>query len=113
MKKIILAVTLLALAGSQVQTAKAHGFPIAAGVVGGLVAGTVVAQAVAPPVYYAPAPAYYQPAPVVYASPAVVYPQPVYVTAPVVSVGFGFGRPGYYCGYYHSYYSHPYFRGHR
>jgi hypothetical protein len=104
MKKIILAVTILALAGSQVQTAKA-------GVVGGLALGTAIGVAVSqPPVYYAPAPAYSCP-PVAYSAPTVVYPRPlvvarpvpvvyvppVYVTAPVVA--FGFGRP-YYRGYY-------------
>jgi hypothetical protein len=132
MKKIILAMMLLAFAGSQVQTAKAHGgWPIAAGVLGGLAVGTVVGESIAQqPVYYAPAPAYYypptiyyyQPAPattyvapapaVGYApAPAVVYPPTYYATAPVVSVGIGFGRP-YWGGYYRGYhYGHPYYRG--
>ncbi len=115
MKKIILAVTILALAGSQVQTAKAGGcgFPIAAGIVGGLAVGTAIGVAVSqPPVYYAPAPAYSYP-PVAYSAPPVVYQRPVVVARPVPVVyapsvcvappvvAFGFGRPcyrGYYGG---------------
>ncbi len=62
MKKIILAVSLLALAGTQVQTAEARGFPVAAAVIGGVAVGAVVAEAVTHPVYYAPAPVVYQPA---------------------------------------------------
>jgi len=108
---------------------------IAAGVLGGLVVGTAIGAAAAQPTYtYAPAPAYsyypaapayyappvavvppapvcppapvaYAPAPVVYApAPTVVYSAPVYYP-PVVSFGFGFGRP-YYAGhgYYHGHY---------
>ena len=118
MKKIILAAVMsLALAGSQVQTAQAGGWPIAAAAVGGLAVGTAIGASVAHPVYYAPVPAYYyppatyyQPAPVVYAQPAptVVYAQPGYVAAPVVTFGFGFGRP--YWGDYRGYRGHYYYR---
>lgn len=123
MKKIILAATLLALGATQVPTARANGWPIAAGVFGGLVAGTVIADSIArPPVYYAPSPApayyppptysYYPPAPVVtyptgpavvYAAPAprVVVAAPFYPPAPVVTFGFGFGRTYWDGGYYH------------
>ncbi len=119
MKKLILAATLLALAGAQMQTAEARGFPVAAAVIGGVAVGAVVADAVVhQPVYYAPAPVYYQPAPVYYPpapvavtyAPPVVYTQPGYAYAPVVTYGFGFGRP-VYGGYYHGfrgYYGHGY-----
>jgi len=121
MKKIILAVTLLAFAGSQVQKAEARdrGWGIAAGVLGGLAVGTAIGASVSqpyyapqpayyapPPTYYAPPPVYYQPAqpPVVYyqPAPACYYPRPVYY-APTVTFGFGFGRPYYY--------GHRYYRG--
>ncbi len=119
MKKMILALTTLAIAGASVQKASAGGcgggWCTAAAVLGGVTAGLVVGQALAPrPAYYvAPAPVYYPapgygytyyaaparpavvytaPAPVVYAAPApvVVYRAPVYVARPVVSVGFGY-----------------------
>lgn len=118
MKKIILAVTILALAGSQVQTAKAHGgFGIAAGVVGGLTAGAIIGESIAHP-YYA-APAYYPPAPVYYGAPAPAYcppvayaPAPAYypycAPAPVVTVYGGFG---YRSHYYYPRYGYGY-RGH-
>jgi hypothetical protein len=114
MKKMVLAVTLLALAGTQVQRAEAGGgWGIAAGVTGGLVAGTVIGASIAnsQPVYYSSAPAYYYPPPVAYApAPAVVYatPRPVYAVAPVcyapapvIGIGFGFGRPYGYRGHYY------------
>ena len=120
MKKMILALTTLAIAGAGVQKASAggcgDGWCTAAAVLGGVTAGLVVGQALAPrPAYYvAPAPTYYAtpgygytyyappaqpavvyaaPAPVVYAAPApvVVYRAPVYVARPVVSVRFGYG----------------------
>lgn len=119
MKKIILALTILTLAGSQVQTAKAGGWGIAAGVLGGVAAGTIIGESIAHPVYVAPAPVYYYPPAPVYAAPAppvyyapapAVYPQPVYAApAPVVTIygGFGYGcGPRYYYpryGYYHHY----------
>jgi len=118
MKKIILALTTLAIAGTSVQTASAGGcgWSTAGQVLAGVTAGVVIGQALAPrPVYYAaPAPVYYPapgygyaysyaapaqpavvyaaPARVVYAAPApvVVYRPPVYVAPPVVGVGFGF-----------------------
>ena len=121
MKKIILAAIMsLAFLGTQVQTAKANGWPIAAGVVGGLAVGTAIGVAASHPVYYAPAPAYYPPpayyapAPApVYAQPppTVVYAQPGYVAAPVVTLGFGFGRP--YWGDYRGYWGHPSYHWHR
>ena len=113
MKKTIIGLALVtAFVGSQVKTAQAEhrGFNPAIAVVGGLVAGAIIADAFAPrPVYYAPAPqpAYCPPpAPVycpppapVYCPPRVVYaprpvyyaPRPVYYSQPVVSVRFGDG----------------------
>ena len=120
MKKMILALTTLAIAGASVQTASAGsgGWCTAGKVLAGVTAGVVIGEALAPrPVYYAapapvcyPAPgygyaySYAAPAPVVYAAPApaVVYRPAVYVAAPVVSVGFG---------YYGGYRSHYYRRG--
>lgn len=129
MKKMILALTTLAIAGASVQTASAGGggWSTAGKVLAGVTAGVVIGEALAPrPVYYAaPAPVYYPapgygyaysyaapaqppvvyaaPASVVYAAPApaVVYRPAVYVAAPVVSVGFG-----YYGGYRPHYYRH-------
>ena len=137
MKKVILALTTVALAGASVQTAAAggcgwgscgnSGWNTAAAVVGGVTAGLVIGQALAPrPAYYvAPAPAYYPtpgygysyyyaapvrpavvyaaPAPVVYVAPApvVVYSPPVYSAPPAVSFSFGYysgGRPHCYRG---------------
>jgi hypothetical protein len=83
MKKLILAVTTLALAGTSVQTAKAHdGWSTAGKVLTGLVAARVVADIVAPHTYV------YEPAPVYAYQPQVVYapaPAPV-VVAPVATV---------------------------
>src|SRR5579883_1962758 len=81
MKKIILAVSLLAFAGSQVQPAKAGcaGPAIAAGVLGGLTVGTIVGASIAQqPTYYAPAPVYYYPPQTTYypTAPAVTYSTP-------------------------------------
>jgi hypothetical protein len=129
MKKMILALTTLAIAGASIQTASAGGggWSTAGKVLAGVTAGVVIGETLAPrPVYYAaPAPVYYPspgygyaysyaapaqpavvyaaPAPVVYAAPApvVVYRPAVYVAAPVVSVGFG-----YYGGYRSHYYRH-------
>jgi hypothetical protein len=119
MKKIILAATILACVGSQVQTAKAGGWGLAAGVLGGVAAGTIIGESIArAPVYYAAPPAYYYPPPapayrtappVVYPyAPAVAYPAPAYsyyAPAPVVAFGFGY-RP-----YYHSYNPRPFYHG--
>ena len=120
MKKMILALLTLTIAGANVQTASAAGggWSTAGKVLAGVTAGVVIGQAIAPrPVYYAapaqvyyaapgfgyaysyPAPAqpvviYAVPAPTVYAAPApvVVYRPRVYVAPPLVSVSFG------YCG---------------
>ncbi len=104
MKKTILALGLIGLVATQTQSAKAGCGPgIAAAVVGGVVAGTIIADSVArpPAYYYAPAPAPVCPAPaVVYQQPApvVVYPQAAYVYAPAPVVTFSFG-PRYH-GWY-------------
>ncbi len=118
MKKMLIALTALVLVGASTQRASAGGcgWCTAGAVLTGVAAGVAIGQAVAPrPVYYtAPAPVYYPapgygytyayaapaqpavvyaaPAPVVYAAPAppVVYRPGVYVSTPVVSVGFGF-----------------------
>jgi hypothetical protein len=131
MKKMILALTTLAIAGTSVQTASAGGggWSTAGKVLAGVTAGVVIGQALAPrPVYYAaPVPVYYPapgygyaysyasvaqpavvyaaPAPVVYAAPrpVVVYRAPVFVAPPLVSVGFG---------YYGGYRPYCYHRGH-
>jgi hypothetical protein len=122
MKKTILALTTLAIAGAGVQTASAGGHGCGSGgscgwstagqVLAGVTAGLVIGQALAPrPAYYvAPAPVYY-PAPgygyaysyrpparpaVVYRAPArVVYaaPAPVVYAAPVPVVAY---RPPVY-----------------
>jgi len=125
MKKIILALATLAIAGASIQTASAGGWHTAGRVLAGVTAGVVIGEALAPhPVYYAaPAPVYYPapgygytysyaapaqpavvyqaPAPVVYAAPApaVVYRPAVCVSTPVISVGFGYYggcRPHYF-----------------
>jgi hypothetical protein len=119
MKKAMVALTVVALAGASIQTVRAGGcgWSTTGKVLAGVTAGLVIGQALAPrTVYYtAPAPVYYSPptytysyaaparrtivytapAPVVYAAPApvVVYRRPVYVAPPVVSVSFG------NCGY--------------
>lgn len=111
MKTIIVAATVLALAGANLQPAKAGDREWAT--VGKILTGVAVAGVVAhaidshpanysvtystytpapcppPRVVYAPAPVVYVPAPVVY------YPQPVYVTPyshQRVKIGFGHGR---------------------
>jgi len=106
----ISAIGAIALSLMAFTPAKAHagGWPIAAGVIGGLAVGTVigatVASAAAPPPYYAyppvaystpvlaqPAPVYVQPAPVYY------YPRPVVYPYPVIR---GYWRPRYHYHYY-------------
>jgi hypothetical protein len=99
MKKIVIAVALLALAGSQVQNAKAgdREWAVVGKVLTGIAAVDILSHAFTPqpaycapapvtycpptaPVYYQSAPVYYRPAPVVYRpAPVVVYRQPVYV----------------------------------
>jgi hypothetical protein len=89
------------------------GWPIAAGVFGGLAVGTAVGATVAsaaapgyyavpPPGYYAPPPAYvpapaYAPAPAYYYGPRVVYTAPY----PYARVGYGWGPRYYYGGRYY------------
>ena len=112
MKKIIVAVTVLALAGASLQTAKAGDREWAT--VGKILTGVAVAGVVAHaidhhPVNYSVSYSTYAPAPcappriicapaprVVYVpAPVVYYPQPVYVTQyshPRVKSGFGHGR---------------------
>jgi hypothetical protein len=118
-KSLIAGAVALALVTVGTQQAQAGGWPIAAGVVGGLAAGTVigatVASASAPAYYGYPAPVYPAPAygyaapvypgPVVAPAPA-YYPRPVVVAAPYpyyygypgFRAGFGWG-PGYRYGY--------------
>ena len=118
MKKIITtAAVAVALLGARVQTAEARGGDCAVGaVIGGIIAGAVIADGFQPhTTYYTtttycppPAPVYYQPAPVVYAAPAPVYynpPAPVVVyREPAVRFGFGYVRPWHH--------GHDYDRGH-
>ena len=81
MKKLILGILIAALGGTSVQTAKAGGWGLAGRVMTGVVAGAVVADALAPrPVYYAP---YYAQVPV-YSYPAYNYG---YSYRPAYSVG--------------------------
>lgn len=107
MKKMILAVMVLAVAGAQIQTAKAgdREWAVAGKVLTGVLAASVITRAVAvPPACAYATPAYgcaysYYPAPppvVVYAPlpPVVVYPAPVYLTPPMVALRIGF-RGGY------------------
>ena len=123
MNKIITTAGLaVALIGARVQTAEARGGDCAVGaVLGGIVAGAIIADAFQPhTTYYSapsycppPAPVYYQPcyppARVVYAAPAPVYyysqPAPVVVyREPAVRFGFGYVRPwghGHGYGYGH------------
>ena len=66
MKQIFLAVGLGAmLMAGEVQRAEAHGgIGIAAGIIGGVAGGAIIAGSIlGPPGYYAPAPQYYSPAP--------------------------------------------------
>lgn len=120
MKKMILAATLLAIAGANLQTAHAgdREWATAGKILTGVVAGAVLASAVNaqpvtysasyysyhPPVYVQPAPVYsycpppppprviVMPAPVVVApSPVIVYRTPVRVAPqPVVSINLGY-----------------------
>lgn len=120
MKKIVLAATILAIAGANLQTARAgdREWATAGKILTGVVAGAVLASAVNaqpvtysasyygyhPPVYVHPAPVYtycpppppprvvVMPAPVVIApSPVIVYRTPVRIAPqPVVSVNLGY-----------------------
>ncbi len=118
MKKVIIAATLLALAGVNIQTARAgdREWATVGKVLTGVAAGVVIANALdcqpahysvtyssyapAPcpppaPVVCRPAPVVYAPAPVVYVpapAPVVVYRAPVCVTPrPYVNVNFSYG----------------------
>src|SRR5437870_581233 len=107
MKKMIFALMTLAVAGATVQTASAgdREWATAGKVLTGVVAASVITQALAPrPSYYAapgyyayPAPAYSYnscPPPRVVCAlppPVVVYRPPVYVAPPVVTFRLGFG----------------------
>jgi hypothetical protein len=115
MKKMILAATVLAMAGASLQTAKAGDRECAtAGVIlTGVVAGAVIASALdcppahasvvytynasaycpPPAVVYAPVTVAYAP-PVVYSRPVVVYRAPVCAPRPMVYV-----QHGHYRGY--------------
>ena len=118
MKKMIIAVTVLALAGASLQSATAGDREWAT--VGKILTGVAVAGVVAhaidshPVNYsvtyssYAPAPCapirvIYAPAPVVYVpAPVVYYPQPVYVSSySQRRVNFGFGHVRSNRGYDH------------
>jgi hypothetical protein len=129
MKKTILAAMLTAgLAFAATPNAHAGGgvgWFLAAPLIAGATAVSILAHAVPPPpapvfaypqsyayaapTYCAPTVRYVAP-PVVYAPPcpppAVVYRAPVYVPAPVVGVSIGFGSHGgyYHGGYYHHHY---------
>jgi hypothetical protein len=122
MKKMILALTTLAIGAAGIQTASAGGCNSSCGwstagkVLAGVTAGLAIGSALAPrPTYYvAPAPVAYPtpgygytyapaappavvyapPVRVVYAAPApvVVYRPPVYVAPPAVSFSFGYHR---------------------
>jgi hypothetical protein len=106
MKKMILTAVLgVALIGAHTQTAQAHDGRAVGAVLGGIVAGAIIADALQPhtTVYYSsPAPVYYSaPAPVcvqpqvVYAPAPVYCPPPapvVYYREPVVRFGFGYVR---------------------
>jgi hypothetical protein len=112
MKRLVkvpaVAAVILTLAMAGVSSARAGGWPVAAGVVGRFAAGTIVRRAVAnyppPPAYYvypqrvyvaplcAPAPVIVQPAPVCYATAPVVYP----FYDPPIRLGVFTGRPHYF-----------------
>ena len=108
MKRMILAATVLAMAGANLQTAKAgnHEWATAGMILTGVVAGAVITSAPAycpPPraVVYAP-PRVVCPLPVVYAPPMVVYRSLVCAPPPVVVVNYG-----HHGGYRHGWgYSH-------
>src|ERR1051325_9905462 len=111
MKKMILALMTLALAGASVRTASAWGF-VASVVVGPqpVYGCAPVYSAYAAPVYgcapsyrYCPPPrvAYVPPPPAVVYRPPVVVAPPVVVVPPVVSFRFGFGLFGHHDHHFH------------
>jgi hypothetical protein len=116
MKTSCVAALILAAATFGAPKAQAGGWPIAAGVVGGVAFGTAVGVTVASaqpvyysPSYYAPAPVYapaYVPAPVAVAAPYVYAPRvvvgaPYPYYYPYVRAGFGWGPRYYYGGRYY------------
>ena len=112
MKRLVkvpaVAAVILTLATAGVSSARAGGWTVVAGVVGGFAAGTTVCRAVAnyppPPAYYvypqrvyvaplyAPAPVIVPLAPVCYATAPVVYP----FYDPPIRLGVCTGRPHYF-----------------
>lgn len=101
MNKMIVAATLLALAGVNLQTAKAGdcGWATAGKILTGVAAGVVIANALdCQPAYYPVTYSRCAPAPVVYVpAPVVVYPRPVFITLrPLVNVNYRYrrGHPG-------------------
>jgi len=122
MKKLIVATTVLAIAGMNMQTAKAGecewatvgkvltGVAVGAAIVSALDCGpasysvsyTYSAPACPPPVVYAPRPVVVAPAPVVVYGPPVVYAPPRPVGC--VNVAYAWGNGHHYsCGYGHKY----------
>jgi hypothetical protein len=100
MKKIFLALAMLAVAGVGASTAHA-GVSFSIGIPAPVVtyrppvyyAAPRVVYVPSAPVYYAAAPVYCAPAPAYCAPPRVYCPPPVcYAPAPVVRFGFGFGH---------------------
>jgi hypothetical protein len=57
---------MLALAGTAATPVRAGGSDVAAGLIGGLAAGTIIGAAVTAPGYYGPPPVYVAPAPYCY-----------------------------------------------
>jgi hypothetical protein len=87
-KSIMTGAVAVALVTLGTQQAQAGGWPIAAGVVGGLAAGTIIGASIAS----ASAPAYYGYTAPVYPAPGYAYATPAYpAPAPVVAVA-----PAYY-----------------
>jgi tetrahydromethanopterin S-methyltransferase subunit F len=68
MKRVAIILTTIAMVGALVAlfsgNARADSGQVAAGILGGLAAGTILGAATAPRPYYAPAPVYVEPAPV-------------------------------------------------
>ena len=68
MKRFLLlpALVMLALTGTATTPVRAGGSDVAAGLIGGLAAGTIIGAAVTAPRYYGPPPVYVAPAPYCY-----------------------------------------------
>jgi hypothetical protein len=62
MKKLVVVALLLAFSTAGITPVRAGGGDVAAGVIGGLAAGTIIGAAVAGPRYYYPPPVYVGPA---------------------------------------------------